>query len=97
MDGKLVTRHCNDSTSPTYHGDQWVTVEVEAHGNGTIRHFVNGEKVFEYEQPQLDENDADARRLIVDGNKMLHEGTISLQSESHSIEFRKVEIQVLKQ
>ena len=67
------------------------------HGNGTIRHFVNGEQVFEYEQPQLDENDADARRLIVDGNKMLHEGTISLQSESHPIEFRKVEILVLKQ
>lgn len=97
MDGKLVTRHCNDSSSQTYHGEQWVTVEVEVHGNGTIRHFVNGEQVFEYEQPQLDENDADARRLIVDGNKMLQAGTISLQSESHPIEFRKVEIQLLKE
>lgn len=97
MDGKLVTRHCNDSTSKTFHGDQWVTVEIEVHGNGKIRHFVNGEKVFEYEQPQLDENDADARRLIVNGDKMLREGTISLQSESHPIEFRKVEIMVLKE
>jgi hypothetical protein len=58
---------------------------------------MEGQTVFEYEQPQLDENDADARGLIVDGNKMLHEGTISLQSESHPIEFRKVEILVLKE
>ena len=49
-----------------------------------------------YEQPQLDENDSDARALIVDGNKMLSTGTISLQSESHPVEFRKVEILVLK-
>ena len=55
MNGKLVTPHCNNSTSKTFHGDQWVTVEVEVHGNKLIRHRVNGEKVFEYEQPQLDE------------------------------------------
>ena len=41
--------------SKTYHGDQWVTVEVEVHGNGTIKHVVNGETVLEYEKPQLDE------------------------------------------
>ncbi|NRA76038.1 MAG: methyltransferase domain-containing protein, partial [Planctomycetes bacterium] len=29
MGGKLQTRHCIDSTSETYHGDQWVTVEIE--------------------------------------------------------------------
>ena len=97
MDGKLVTRHCNDSTSKTYHGDEWVSLEIEVHGNGKIKHIMEGQTVFEYEQPQLDENDSDARGLIVDGNKMLHQGTISLQSESHPIEFRKVEILVLKE
>jgi hypothetical protein len=95
MDGKLITRHCNNSTSNTYHGDQWVTVLVEVRGNGKSRHIIDGQTVFEYEQAQLDENDADAKKLIVDGNKMLHEGTISLQSESHPVEFRKVEIMVL--
>ena len=34
MDGKLITRHCNDSRSKTYRGDQWVTIEVEVHGSG---------------------------------------------------------------
>jgi hypothetical protein len=29
MDGKLVTQHCIPSRSKTYHGDQWVTMEVE--------------------------------------------------------------------
>jgi Domain of Unknown Function (DUF1080) len=92
MGGKLITRHCTDSTSKTYHGDQWVTVEVEAHGNGVIKHIVDGQTVLEYEKPQLDETDADGRRLIKGGDKMLEGGTISLQSESHPIEFRKVEI-----
>ena len=97
MGGKLITEHCTDSKSKTYHGDQWVTVEVEAHGNGVIKHIVNGETVLEYEKPQLDDRDADARRLIKDGDKMLHGGTISLQSESHPIEFRKVEILPLEE
>ena len=96
MDGKLITSHCNNSSSKTYHGDQWVTVEVEVHGNRLIRHFVNGQKVFEYTQPQLDEKDAGARKLIKDGNKMLSGGSISLQAESHPVEFRKVELRKLE-
>ncbi len=97
MGGKLITQHCTDSKSKTYHGDQWVTVEVEVHGNGVIKHIVNGETVLEYEKPQLDDREADARRLMKNGDKMLHGGTISLQSESHPIEFRKVEILPLKE
>jgi hypothetical protein len=97
MGGELITRHCTDSTSKTYHGDQWVTVEVEVHGNGRIRHIIDGQTVIEYEQPQLDDRDADGRRLIKNGEKMLSGGSISLQSESHPIEFRKVEIQPLEE
>ena len=48
--------------------------------------------MLEYEKPQYDDHDPDARRLIKNGEKMISEGTISLQSESHPIEFRKVEI-----
>ncbi len=92
MDGKLVTRHCNSSKSETYHGDKWVTVEVEVRGNRLIRHIIDGKTVLEYTQPQLDEKDGDAKKLIKDGDKMLHGGTISLQSESHPVEFRKVEL-----
>ena len=27
MGGKLITRHCTDSTAKTYHGDQWVAID----------------------------------------------------------------------
>jgi len=97
MDGKLVTTHCISSGSKTYHGDQWVTAEVEVHGNSVIRHIIDGQTVLEYEKPQLDENDGDSRKLIKDGDKMLGEGYISLQAESHPVEFRKVEILPLNQ
>ena len=92
MDGKLFTRHCTSSKSETYHGEQWVSVEVEVRGN-TIKHFVGGKPVLTYTDPQLDEKDGDAKKLIKAGQKkMLTGGTISLQSESHPVEFRKVEL-----
>jgi hypothetical protein len=97
MDGQLVTRHCTNSKSKTYHGDDWVTVEVEVHGDGTIKHIIDGRTVLEYEQSQLDERDPDARAMIQDGRKLIREGTISLQAESHPVEFRKVEIMPLEE
>ncbi|MCH7729756.1 MAG: DUF1080 domain-containing protein [Planctomycetes bacterium] len=94
MNKKLVTRHCTSSKSKTYHGEQWVTVEVEVRGSKVIKHIIDGETVLAYDQPQLDERDAGARKLIEqqNGEKLLSGGTISLQSESHPIEFRKVEL-----
>lgn len=98
MDGKLVTQHCISSTSKTYHGDEWVTIEVEVHGNGIVRHIIDGQVVLEYEKPQLDEGDADAKKLIADGaDIMVGEGYISLQAESHPCEFRKIEILLLEE
>ena len=85
MDGKLVKRHCTNSTSKTFHGDEWVTVEVEVHGSEKIIHRVNGEEVLSYEKPQLD------------NGTLLEGGTISLQSESHPVEFRKVELKKLSE
>jgi hypothetical protein len=98
MGGKLITQHCTNSRSKTFHGDQWVTVEAEVHGNGKIKHYVNGELVMEYEKPQLDTNDPNTQRLLqADTDKMLKEGYIALQAESHPIEFRKVEILPLEE
>ncbi len=98
MNGKLFTPHCTNSKSKTYNGDVWVTAEFEVNGAGAVKHFVNGELVLEYEKSQLDPKDPDAAKLIKarDGKLLLEDGYISLQSESHPIEFRKIEIQVLK-
>jgi len=92
MNGKLLTRHCTNSKSKTYHNDQWVSVEVEVRGGGVIKHFVNGRQVMQYEKPQLDESDEDAKKLVQDGEKLLRGGYISLQSESHPVEFRRIEL-----
>jgi len=96
MNGELITRHCTNSRSKTFHGDQWVTMEVEVRGDSTIKHFINGEPVLEYKKPQLDDGDLDAQKLIINGEKMIRAGYISLQAESHPIEFRKVELMVLQ-
>ena len=95
MEGKLQTRHCFSSKSKTYRGDQWVKVEVEVRGGEVIEHFVNGESVMRYTKAQYDPRDADAKQLIKKGQLELTEGYISLQSESHPVEFRKIEVQKL--
>jgi len=97
QDGKLVKAHCKSSSSKTYHGDQWVTLEVQVRGNKSIKHIVEGKVVFDYSKPQLDERDGVAKTLIKDGDKMLYGGSISLQAESHPVEFRKVELLVLEE
>jgi hypothetical protein len=96
MEDKLVTTHCINSKSKTFDGDQWVTIEVEVHGNGTIRHLINGEEVISYSKPQLGGEDHSEQLIKVAGDKMLSEGYICLQSESHPVEFRKIEIMELK-
>ncbi len=96
MNGKLFTPHCTNSKSKTYHGDQWVTCEIEVRGNKVIKHIIDGQVVLQYDKPQLDPRHAHAKTLAKDGDLMLSSGTISLQSESHPCDFRKVEIMVLK-
>lgn len=97
MDGKLITQHCINSTSQTYDGDQWVKAEVLVLGDSLIQHFINGEKGLEYNKPQLGGGSVSGHdpALLVNG-KLLDHGSISLQSESHPVEFRKVELLELK-
>lgn len=96
MKGELKKQHCISSSSKTHHMDEWVTAEIEVRGNKVIKHILDGDVVLEYAEPQLDERDAGAKKLIKDGKLALSGGTISLQSESHPCEFRKVEIMVLE-
>ncbi len=97
MNGKLFTPHCINSKSKTYNGDEWVRVEVMVLGDSLIRHIVNGETVLEYTNPQIGGgNVLNADPAVKIDGKLLDAGFISLQSESHPVEFRKVEIVNLK-
>lgn len=97
MSGELKLQHCINSTSKTFHGEQWVTAETEVHNKDVIRHLIDGEVVLEYNQPQLDKRDESAQKLIKGDDLLITGGTISLQSESHPIDFRKVEIMIMEE
>jgi hypothetical protein len=93
MDGELVTNHCINSTSDTFDGDQWVSVEVVALGDSLITHFVNGGEVLRYTAPQIGGGNVSGHdpSMKVDG-RLLTGGYIGLQSESHPLEFRRVDL-----
>jgi len=91
--GKLFTQHCLDSKSKTYHGDQWVTAEFLVLGDSVIKHIINKEVVLEYTKPQIGGGSVSNYdpKVKTDG-KPLTSGYISLQSESHPIEFKTVKL-----
>jgi 3-keto-disaccharide hydrolase len=93
MNGKLFTPHCVNSKSKTYDGDQWVRVEVLAHGDESIKHIVEGQTVLEYSKPQIGGGAASPTdpTVKVDGTPLTG-GYISLQAETAPIDFRKVEL-----
>jgi hypothetical protein len=97
LKGKLFTPHCVNSTSKTYHGDQWVRAEIVVLGDSLIQHRLEGKTVFEYTKPQIGGgNVANFNASLKMDGQALKEGYISLQSESHPVEFRKVELFDLK-
>lgn len=92
-DGKLFTPHCLNSKSKTYDGEQWVRVEVKVLGAEHVEHIVDGEVVLAYDKPQIGGGAvSNFDPAAKPDGKMLTGGSISLQSESHPVDFRKVEL-----
>ncbi len=93
VDGALYPDHCLNSSSKSYAGDQWVRADMLVLGDSIIRHIIEGDTVMTYTKPQIgggmvhhyDEK-------VKEDGKRLDRGYISLQSESHPIQFRKVAI-----
>ncbi len=93
MNTKLIKDHCISSTSKTYHGDQWVHVEALVLGDSVIKHIAGKDTVLVYNQPQIGGgNVSNYDPAVKTDGKLLTEGSISLQSESHPVAFRKVEL-----
>jgi len=96
IDGKPNTSFCTPATvKRTFHGDQWVTLEIEVRGS-KIAHFVNGEEILRYEDPRYNPTHELGKTFIVNGNDKVTSGFVSLQSNSHPIDFRKVELMEYK-
>ncbi len=93
MNDELFTPHCVNSSSKTYHGDQWVSMEIEVRNDSIIKHFINDQQVLTYTKPQVGGSvDYNQDYWKDKEGSPLKSGYISLQSESHPVEFKNIEI-----
>jgi hypothetical protein len=89
MDNQLIETHCINSSSKTFYDEQWIDLEIMVIKDSIIKHKINGNLVMTYSKPQIggEYNTMESRE-----GEILKSGYISLQSESHPVEFRKIEI-----
>lgn len=105
--GEIDYRHCINSSSRTYDGDQWVSVEVVVMGDEYIAHLIENDTVLRYEHPQIggafiNKNQkgkdwesmgvTNKEEWIAKEGQYLSEGYIALQAESHPIDFKNIEL-----
>lgn len=91
--GKFDPRHCINSTSQTYDGDQWVRAEALVLGDSMVKHIINGDTVLIYTKPRLAAG-------VVTGfdpaqlqeGKPTTSGYVALQAEGHNVDFRNVRL-----
>ena len=100
--------HCINSSSATYHGDQWVHAEAIILGGASMTFLVEGDTVLQFQKPQIgggylsesykgqDWDDfgiqRDKAKWISMANTVLTEGYIALQAESHPIDFKNLQL-----
>ena len=93
MNDSLFTPHCVNSTSGTYHGDQWVQVEALVLGDSLIQHILNGEVVMEYKSPTMGGGEISGYlEDVYQIGQPLNDGHISIQAETHPIDFKSIEL-----
>lgn len=107
LNGKVDYRHCINSSSETFEGDQWIHVEAIVMGGEYMTFVVNGDTVLTFQKPQVggafiskaregkdwDEFGVTDKEIwIAKEGTILTEGYIALQSESHPIDFRNIEL-----
>lgn len=105
--GAIDYSHCINSTSKTYHGDQWVHVEVVVMGEEYIAHLIDNDTVLRYEHPQIggafiskalkgqdweSMGVSNKEKWIAMEGERLSEGYIAVQAESHPIDFKNIEL-----
>jgi hypothetical protein len=91
--GRFDPRHCINSTSRTYDGDQWVRAEALVLGDSVVKHIIDGDTVLTYTRPRLAAG-------VVTGfdpaqlqeGKPAASGYVALQAEGHPVDFRHVRL-----
>lgn len=89
----LFTTHCINSISDTYHGDKWVEVEALVLGDSLIQHILEGQVVMEYRKPTIGGGSISGYKENVYREGIpLEEGFISIQAETHPIDFKSIQL-----
>lgn len=104
MGDTINHQHCISSNSKTYDGDQWVSAEAVVLGGKAMHFLIEGDTVLSFNEPQLGGWDEKGQQFAAWGvtrdkdmwlertGEVLTNGYISLQAESHPIDFRNVEL-----
>lgn len=107
INGKVDYSHCINSSSKTYNGDQWVHVEAVVKGDESMTFIVDNDTVLTFQKPQIGggfiskENGekewdqfgiTDKQIWISKEGTPLKDGYIALQSESHAVDFKNIEL-----
>ena len=93
LDGRLDRRHCINSYSKTFDGDQWVIAQALVLGDSIVKHIINGDTVLVYTRPKYASGVVtgfDPAQLR-EGAPM-SSGHIALQAEGHPIDFRRIRL-----
>jgi hypothetical protein len=91
--GVFTDTHCIPSAAGTFHGEEWVQIEVRVEEDRVVEHRVNGEQVMVYGGLTTGGGVVSGHRpeLKPEGAP-LKQGYIALQSEGHPIEFRNIRL-----
>lgn len=93
LDGAFTDAHCIDSDSATFDGDQWVQLEVLVEGSERVVHWINGVQVMTYGGLMTGGGVVSGHNpALKPEREPLGSGYISLQSESHPVQFRRIEL-----
>ncbi|MCP9767197.1 DUF1080 domain-containing protein [Lacihabitans sp. LS3-19] len=108
MNEKQRMEHCIDSDSKTYDGDQWIKARLIVYGDSMVHQIIEGDTVLSYQNSKIGEigksfdfksvgfTDEDVKYWMGRTGEALKEGYISLQAESHPIDFKNIKLLNLK-
>lgn len=108
MGDTINFNHCINSSSKTYHGDQWVNAEAIVLGGDAMAFLITGDTVLHFQAPQIgggflskqyEGKDWEMMGILKDKEdweskegEILTEGYIALQAESHPIDFKNIRL-----
>ena len=95
IDFEKLKSHCTQSSSETYHSDDWVKAEIIVYNDSIAHHIINGKTVLTYTNLRYGDDGRLPVNMLDMKDKKLSEGYISLQSESHPIKFKNIKIKSL--